>query len=151
VESKYAPHRIRRIIGLHLASSGYVEAMNLSITQAGFYEKLGLADPASFITIHNTSNESLNLMRPEMIIPTLDTVRRNVFRKQEDLRMFEFGKAYTQKDGIPCEKEYLIITQTGKPYQGNWISGNPASADYFSLKGVVENLLLRLGVDEGTW
>lgn len=151
VESKFAPHRIRKIIGQHLASSGYVEAMNLSLTQPGYYDKVKVADPATFITIHNTSNESLNLMRPEMIIPTLDTVRRNVFRKQEDLRMFEFGKAYTQKDGSPSEKEYLVIAQTGKPFHENWITGNPSSADYFSLKGVVENLLLRIGVRGGNW
>lgn len=149
IESKFAPHRIRKLIGHHLAALGYVEAMNLSLTQPGYYEKTNFTDPSQWVTIHNTSNESLNLMRPDMVIPTLETVRRNVFRKQEDLRMFEFGKVYFQNDGMPGEKEYLVITLTGKPNNENWISGNPANADYFGVKAVVENLLNRLGITSG--
>jgi len=81
-----------------------------------------------------------------MIIPTLETIKRNVNRKQEDLRLFEFGKSYGQQDGNPFEQEHLVITITGKQNPASWLSTSPRSLDYFALKEMVLALFNRLGI-----
>jgi phenylalanyl-tRNA synthetase beta chain len=120
--------------------------MNMSLTQPSFYK--GLDAPASeqWITIHNTSNESVNLLRPEMIIPTLETIKRNVNRKQEDLRLYEFGKSYLQANDDPQETEHLIIALVGEQEAVHWQNGNTREVDFFSIKSHVHALLNRMGI-----
>lgn len=146
IEPKDAPHRMRRLIGQFLASNGFLEAMNMSLTQPAFYEGVEWTDKASWVTIHNTSNESQNLLRPEMLIPTMETLRRNVHRQQDDLRMFEFGRSYAQEKEMPVEKEHLIIAMNGLETPGDWIKGEGRKVDFFTLKAIVHSLLSRLGI-----
>ncbi|HJW30266.1 MAG TPA: phenylalanine--tRNA ligase subunit beta, partial [Saprospiraceae bacterium] len=146
IEAKDNPHRYRRLIGQYLADHGFLECMNMSLTQPGYYKHLLWTDPDQWVTIHNTSNESLNLLRPDMIIPTLEMIQRNVNRKQEDLRFFEFGKTYSHQNGNPEEVEHLVISMTGKENAASWLNPTPRSVDYFSIKEMVSSLLRRFGV-----
>jgi phenylalanyl-tRNA synthetase beta chain len=146
IESKENPHRFRTIIGNFLASNGYLECMNMSLTSPAYYKDIPWSKPEQWVTIHNTSNESLNLMRPEMIIPTLETIKRNVNRKQEDLKLFEFGKSYGQENGNPFEQEHLIVVVMGKQTPASWLSTSPRALDYFALKEIVLALFNRLGI-----
>lgn len=160
VESRRVPHRMRRRIGDFLAARGYLEAMNMSLTQPGFYARVNWVNRESWVTIHNTSNESQNLLRPEMIVPMLETIRRNINRKQSDLRLFEFGKSYRQVNEIPDENEHLLLTLSGHVHPDHWKTGAARSVDFFTLKSDIHALLQRLGihnwrqetlVNEGPW
>jgi len=146
IEPKYSLHKLRRLVGNFLASKGFLETMNMSLTSPAFYKGIEWTDERKWVTIHNTSNESLNLLRPEMLIPTLETLKRNVSRKQEDLRLFEFGKAYLQANELPLEQEYLVMTMTGQQQSAHWQTGAARAIDFFSLKALVHHLLLRLGI-----
>ena len=146
IESRFAPHRMRRLIGQFFSSRGFLETMNMSLTQPSYYKGLDIADPSQWVTIHNTSNESVNLLRPEMIIPTLETIRRNVNRKQEDLRLYEFGNSYLQNDGQPKETEHLVITLVGRQQPVHWENANNKTVDFFSIKSEVNALLSRIGI-----
>jgi len=146
IEAKDNPHRYRTLIGNFLAASGYLECMNMSLTSPAYYKDISWVNSKNWVTIHNTSNESLNLMRPEMIIPTLETIKRNVNRKQEDLKLFEFGKSYGQKNGDPFENEHLMIAIIGKQSPASWLSPSPRALDYFSLKEIMLALFQRLGI-----
>jgi phenylalanyl-tRNA synthetase beta chain len=146
IEPRFNAHRMRRLIGQFMASNGFLETMNMSLTQPVYYAGIEWTDSANWVTIHNTSNESINLMRPDMLLPTLETVKRNVNRKQEDLRLFEFGKSYAQKNELPNETEHLVITMTGQQHPSGWQTGSGRVVDFFTIKAVVHSLLLRLGI-----
>ncbi len=146
IESRFAPHRMRRLIGQFLSSRGFFEMMNLSLTQPQFYKDIEGMDRKKWVTIHNTSNESLNLMRPEMVIPILETVRRNQNRKQNNLRLFELGSSYANDNGNPQEQEHLMLVLTGQQHADNWQSGTGKEVDFFSIKSAVNGLLSRLGI-----
>ncbi len=146
IESRHALHRMRRLIGQFLSSRGFLESMNMSLTQPSYYKGLNVVDAKQWVTIHNTSNESLNLLRPEMIIPTLETIRRNVNRKHEDLRLFEYGKTYLQGDDHPVETEHLVIVLIGRQQPVSWQNGNSQAVDFFSIKSEVHALLSRTGI-----
>nr|MDQ3017672.1 phenylalanine--tRNA ligase subunit beta [Bacteroidota bacterium] len=146
IESRFAPHRMRRLIGQFLASRGFFEMMNLSLTQPQYYKDIDLIDRNTWVTIHNTSNESLNLMRPEMVIPILETIRRNHNRRQDDLRLFEFGNSYANENGEPREKEHLMLALTGQGHLDHWQSGLGKEVNFFTMKSAVNGLLTRLGI-----
>lgn len=150
MESRFALHRMRRLIGQLLSSKGFLECMNMSLTSPAYYKGLDAPDANSWVTIHNTSNESLDLLRPEMIIPTLETIRRNVNRKQDDLRLYEFGKSYHQHQGLPSETEHLVISLVGQQQPVHWQNKNTNAVDFFSLKSEVHALLSRLGISDWT-
>ncbi len=146
VESRWSAHRMRRMLGQYLVSNGYCEMMNMSMTQPMFYQDFEWMDPAQYVTIHNTSNESLNLLRPEMIVPVLETIRRNINRRQESLRLFEFGKSYRQIKEMPEETEHLVLAMTGHARDAGWQTGEAINSDFFSIKAVVHAVLGRLGI-----
>lgn len=148
IEPKYALHKIRRLIGNDLAAKGFLEMMNMSLTQPAYYKDIDWMETSHWVTIHNTSNESLNLLRPEMLVPTLETLRRNVSRKLEDLRLFEFGKSYQQVNELPVETEYLVITMTGQEQSAHWHHGASRPIDFFTLKAQVHTLMVRFGIKE---
>jgi len=149
VEPKFAPHRMRRLIGQFLAARGCLEAMNLSLTQPAWYKQAGIGDPATWVTIFNTSNESLNLLRPDMLLPMLDTLRRNVNRKQDNVRLYEFGRTYKKSGDLPSEAERLVIALTGRPHDEHWMTGDPGPVNVFAIKELVQSLLRRVGIR--TW
>lgn len=148
LDTKCAPHRMRRLVGQFLADQGFLEAMNLSLTQPAFYLQGGTSRKEEWVTIFNTSNESLNLLRPDMIIPMLDTLRRNISRKQENVRLFEFGRTYHKAGSLPTEREHLAVLMTGRPHDESWAGGDPGPVDFFALKALVDALLHRLGIRE---
>lgn len=146
IESRLSPHRIRRTIGQFLSSRGYLEMMNMSLTQPSYYNEFNPEERHHWVTIHNTSNESLNLMRPEMIRPALETIRRNLNRKQENLRLYEFGSSYRNQEGIPSEKEHILMALCGQEGPDHWLTGEGRTVDFFSLKKEVNGLFARLGI-----
>lgn len=146
IEPRHVSHRIRRLLGGFLASRGFLEAMNMSLTQPGYYKGLELTDREQWVTIHNTSNESQNLLRPEMIVPMLETVKRNINRKQDNIRLFEFGRSYHQEDGKPFETEHLLVVISGDHHPDHWQTGNAKPVDFFTLKAEVNALLHRAGI-----
>jgi phenylalanyl-tRNA synthetase beta chain len=147
IEPRHAKHRFRRLLGHFLSSRGFSEMMNMSLTQPAYYRDLTPYNH-HWVTIHNTSNESLNLLRPEMVVPVLETIKRNINHQQVDMRLYEFGRTYSQHEGNPVEKEHLVISMSGHQNQDHWQAGPKSPFDFFSLKGTVDSLLYRIGIHQ---
>jgi phenylalanyl-tRNA synthetase beta chain len=64
------------------------------------------------------------------------------------LKIFELGRAFYPRKGqeLPEEVELLSGLITGRREEESWAKTN-AEVDFFDLKGVVETLLYKLGVD----
>jgi phenylalanyl-tRNA synthetase beta chain len=86
-------------------------------------------------------------MRPEMLLSTLLSVQYNHNRQQKDLRLFEFGQSYKQKDGSFYESEKLTITLTGAEEKESWLKPQK-STNYYSLKKIVLEVLEALGIQK---
>jgi len=82
---------IKNLLADMLVAKGFYEMMNLSITQSAKYNAALPGMENSFVEINNTSNINLDIMRPEMLIPILDTASYNQNRQQNDLKLFEVG------------------------------------------------------------
>jgi phenylalanyl-tRNA synthetase beta chain len=73
-------------------------------------------------------------------------VQFNINRQQQDLRFFEFGNQYHKTAEGTTQKATLGIMVTGKQLQNNWLI-SAYKSDFFFLKGIVNSLLNRLGLN----
>lgn len=127
-----------------LVASGYSEAMGLSLHRRDYYPE----DDASLVQLQSSVNTYLTVMRQEMLLGTLEIVAHNLNHKNNDLRLFEFGKTYlatpTENKATYSEQSHLTLLLTGNYYEVWRQKSSPFS--YFDLKEVVEKIWQRLGI-----
>jgi phenylalanyl-tRNA synthetase beta chain len=94
------------------------------------------------------------VMRQTLLFGGLESVVYNQNRKNSDIRFFEFGNIYltdkTTSAGNPLEKyseeKHLSLFLTGNIQKEIWNSGEH-SADFYDLKGYVNTILVKTGID----
>lgn len=144
IPAKYPdPYVVQNQIADLLIGRGFSEMMGLSLTRSSELEAVG-ADSSSFVRINNTSNVDLNIMRPNMILSGMETLSHNLNRRQDYLRLFEFGKEYKTTDEGFEEQKALCIHMTGKE-QSHWMSAG-RNTDFYALKTAVHVVLERMGI-----
>ncbi|MGB3799809.1 MAG: phenylalanine--tRNA ligase subunit beta [Lewinella sp.] len=137
------PNALRELIGDLLAANGFLEMMALSLSESRYYE-----DRSHLISINNTSNVHLDVMRPDLLYSALDAVRHNHSFSQRDLRLFEFGRSYGLEGEDYREVNHLSLTFTGRRHPESWLSSNDDErAGFYTLKAAVKLVLDRLGID----
>ncbi len=123
-----------------LTDLGCYECVTYSFASAADYEKLNLPSDDKLlrmVRILNPLGEDQALMRTSPVPDILKVTESNLNRKVKDIRLFESGRVYFPNDGIdelPEERKYISIALCGE------------EEDFFSLKGVVENLLDAFGI-----
>lgn len=138
------PVHVKESIGQLLTSKGYSEMMNLSLIQSQTYEKVLPSYMSDLVYINNTSNIHLDVMRPEMLLPALQTVLYNQNRQRKRLKYFEIGREYKTNGEEMLETDKLILVLTGSIEQQNW-NGINREASFFDLRRMVDELLLKTG------
>lgn len=146
------PEALRSHISDFLAANGFNEIMNNSLTRKAWYNGLETYPEQACVEIVNPLSSDLGVMRQSLIPGALEAVAYNVKRQVRNLRMFEYGSVYSRKtegDGTTLESytEYpcFCITMSGSP-EKSWRS-EAGKGSYFRLKGYLELLLSRFGVD----
>jgi len=130
---------LRDKLSERLIGKGYHEIMGLSLVTAHQAEAVSSSDGRENVSVNNTSNIDLNIMRPDMLLSMLNTVSYNFNRQQNDLKLFEFGKTYHKTDDFK-ETEYLAMIQTGIINNKAW-QGENESSDIYSIKRLVNEIL----------
>ena len=146
------PEAIRNNISNFLASNGFVEPMNNSLTKGEYYEGLQTWPAERSVHIVNPLSSDLNVMRQTLILNGLEVIAYNINRQIPSLKIFEYGSVYQrlpEKEGTTLEgyEEHpcFSLLMTGTP-EKSWRVEAPKS-NYFQLKGYVELLLRRYGAD----
>ena len=145
-------YQLKNIISDLLAANGFSEVMNNSLTKASYYEGLTTFNPANTVMLYNPLSADLGAMRQSLLFCGLENVAYNINRKNQNLKLFEFGKAYTfhPKEGIDPQKQYkeenmLSLFITGNKNVTTW-NAKEAKTDFFYLKAYCEMILNRLGL-----
>ena len=98
------------------------------------------------VVMLNPLSNDLEVMRQSLLFSGLEAVSHNINRKRNDLKLFEFGKTYHQFSDRREEHKHLSLFVTGNKSEERWNSlANPS--DFFYLKGIVETVLQRLGLN----
>lgn len=95
------------------------------------------------VLIDNPLRTDENLMCPSLIPNILKVIIWNINRDTYDLKIFELGKVFSSQG----EKKVLLGAVAGNYRQPDW-RNKATSANLYDLKGVVEKLLLELGITD---
>jgi phenylalanyl-tRNA synthetase beta chain len=138
------PEVTRVKIASLLSGQGYSEILTNSLTNSQYFDKEGEAD-ASLVRILNYNSIDLNAMRPSLLQSGLEVIRYNINRRQRDLKLYEFGKVYSQNEnGKYQEKNKLVIYLTGNAAGETWQQKSEKAA-YHNLANAVQQVLAALG------
>lgn len=124
-----------------LTGAGFTEMMGLSLVDQKYIE----ANDA-LVTINNTSNTTLNIMRPSMVYSALETVAYNQNRQQNSLKVFENGRSYQKNGADFIEQDHLSMTIVGNYQPESWNVGKLRKVNFYDLKSYVHMVLGKLGL-----
>ena len=139
-QGKYSPwQKFKSTINSTMLALGLSEIMTYSFISPKYYDKILMPVDHPLrksITISNPLGEDTSIMRTVALPSMLEILARNYNNRNPAAALFELATEYipTQEDKLPIEKNTLIAG----------IYGN--NADYFTAKGIVEQLLERLSV-----
>jgi phenylalanyl-tRNA synthetase beta chain len=137
-----------------LVAAGLREALTYSLTNLQTVAAFEGAeqDPAEFLHLENPLSQERNVLR-RAILPELLTVVAANLHERRRVCLFETGRVIHPTDALlPDEPRRLAIAMAGDRVPTSWQDAEPAPIDFFDLKGVLEALLRRLGVErEVVW
>ncbi|MEO7924136.1 MAG: phenylalanine--tRNA ligase subunit beta [Chitinophagaceae bacterium] len=143
IEENYDREIYREKVANYLVGQGFNEKMTNSITNAAYFSEDELK---SMVTMINSLSAELNVLRNSLFETSLEVVAHNLNHKNNSLRLFEFGKAYsTAGPGKYTETEKLCIVITGNKNGDSW-KQKTTSFDFYSLKGTIDAVLKLLAV-----
>jgi len=134
------------------AGLGLNEVLNYSFHSPLHYDRLRLPPDHAWrfaLKIKNPLSEEMSLMRTALLPGLIEVLSYNQRRGQERIYLFETGAIFTPQPGetLPIEPKHLGIAITGPRYPLHWRWGKKrASADFYDLKGIIEELFRRLHV-----
>ncbi|MEN8900761.1 MAG: phenylalanine--tRNA ligase subunit beta [Nonlabens sp.] len=144
--SKLENNRLQNIVAQQLVGQGFLEMMANSLTSEKNHMITEQISPKNEVRMLNPLSSDLAVMRQSLIYGGLEAIAHNLNRKQENLRLFEFGSSYHQyQERQFTENKHLSIITTGNTSDQTWNSATQP-ADFFYLKGAVIAVLKRLGI-----
>ncbi|MAZ26264.1 MAG: phenylalanine--tRNA ligase subunit beta [Cytophagaceae bacterium] len=142
---RYEDHKLQNIVGDQLAALGLNEILNNSLTSPAYAALTDTLKAEHNVTMLNPLSQDLSVMRQSMLFSGLEAVVYNLNRRQESLKLFEFGKTYHQFGENREEFKHLSILLTGNQNDESWTSPTqPVS--FFYLRGIVDAVLGQLGL-----
>jgi phenylalanyl-tRNA synthetase beta chain len=118
VEEDYKSETLKEKISSVLTGVGFTEILTNSITNAAYFTEEELQGAVKLL--NNLSSE-LNMLRPSMLHTALEVIAFNLNRKNNNLRLFEFGKTYsTTGVGMYNEVAHLCLYATGQVAENHW-------------------------------
>ncbi len=134
--------KLREKLSNILAGMGFNEMLNNSITHSAYYTE---AEMERAVKMLNNLSAELDTLRPTMLETGLETAARNLNHKNDNLRLFEFGKTYTKNGHAYQEDDHLALFTSGMINEASW-NRKETEADFYFLKGVVEAVRVQSGI-----
>ena len=136
---------LENIVANQLTTLGFNETMANSLTKeeySSFSENL----KSEFnVTMLNPLSNDLKVMRQSLLFSGLESISYNLNRKNNSLKLYEFGKTYHKYEKGYQEDKHLTIFVSGARTKDSWTSLTQNS-EFFYLKGIVMSILERIGV-----
>ncbi len=136
--SKITPeqHFEKKMVDI-MVSQGFYETMTFSFISPKSYEKLAFGDDKkNSVVLTNPLGEDTSVMRTSMLPSMMTVTSTNVASRNLSARLFEIGRVFTPTgEELPVEEDVMGFCAYG------------ADEDFYTVKGVVEELLDDLVID----
>lgn len=137
----------RRIVRRFLEGAGLYQAVTYSLTseeKAGQYA-LEKREP---IKLSMPMSEDRSRLRLSIVPQLLEVLKYNLARQMDSVAVYEIGSVFLANgsDELPEEREHVAAAVTGLWHVHSW-QGEKKPVDFFVLKGILEGLFARLGLE----
>ncbi len=125
-----------------LYGMGFDQIQTFSFISPKYYNKIRMAEDSILrksVVISNPLGEDTSVMRTTALPSMMEVVARNINFSNEDVRLFEMATTYIPQEGdnvLPKENKVITLAAYGK------------DEDFYSLKGVIENILESAGIEK---
>ncbi|MCR4924741.1 MAG: phenylalanine--tRNA ligase subunit beta [Clostridiales bacterium] len=131
--------KLQRTVNETLLGCGLTEISTYSFISPKAYDKIELPKNSPLrecVVISNPLGEDTSVMRTTAVPTILDVLSRNYNYRNQSAELFEIATTYKSNgtEELPDENQVITIGMYGKDY------------DFFTIKGIVEELLLKVGV-----
>ena len=137
--------KVENSIADQLTSLGFHETMSNSLTKEAYTSLSESLSSDHNVEMINPLSNDLKVMRQSMLFGGLETISYNINRKNNSLKLFEFGKTYHSYDNEFQEQKHLSLLVSGNRHRESW-SIHHKTSDFFYLKGIVTTIFDRLGL-----
>ena len=145
-EIDFTPFAYKEKISNTLVGQGFCEIFTNSIANSAWYSEEVLSTAVKML---NNLSAELNVMRPSMLETGLQSVAFNLNRKNNNIRLFEFGKTYQTTDvGKYFETDHLALYVSGNS-EASW-KQKPVASDIYLLKGLAKSIFQLMGLEAVT-
>lgn len=137
---------------LWLAGRGFNEIITNSLQN----KEIAYLSSSDVVEVMNPISKDMAALRTSLIPNMLEVIRNNINHQIKNLNLFEVGKTYykfpqensKQENGEKYkEEEKIILAKSGIANFPIWAE-NDRFADIFDIKGEIEDLLLKFGLDK---
>jgi len=136
--AKYS--KVKRKAKEILTHSGFLEVINYSFVSHGLHNIIGAKDKKGIVLLNPLTEEQI-VMRDSLMPSLLENLRRNLLKKNEEIRIFELAPVYIpQGEKLPAENWKVSGLMYGLRWEESW-NYPKDQVDFYDVKGVVEKLL----------
>lgn len=107
----------------------------------------GVVDPESIVQVLNPTSIDQSLLRPSLLPGLLQVAKYNFDHQNGDVSIFEMGKIHFREGEQFKEQAVVGILLMGLEGPHHW-DRKPQLVDFFLLKGILENVLTHLRIEE---
>lgn len=144
------PEKYQNMASDYLSDNGFAEGMNNSLTKSSYYLADENYDEKTLVRMLNPLSSDLDVLRQTLLFGSLENLVYNINRKESNVKLYEFGKAYQFKNPEAetvtkryYEEKHLGIIVSGKEKPENW-NNDAKEVDFFYLKSLVHRILTKL-------
>lgn len=137
-----------------MISCGFSEVVTYSFVHPRVFDLMNLPQDSKFrnaVQLQNPLSEEQSVMRTVLVPSLLEVLQKNLNRRAQSGTIFEISRVFYPQEGQPLPEEVPVLAAVAYGHtQKTWNQpGRPM--DFFFLKGVVEQLLAGLGVQNVTF
>jgi phenylalanyl-tRNA synthetase beta chain len=143
--SRTEDYKIQNIVANLLTGNGFNEMMANSLTTPSYIALSENLNETNNVLILNPLSNDLSAMRQSLLFSGLEAVSFNINRRNNDLKLFEFGNTYHKLLSGNQENKHLTLFMSGNATAESWSSAQKPS-DFFLFKAYVIAILNRLGL-----
>jgi phenylalanyl-tRNA synthetase beta chain len=132
----------------YLVNNGFYECQSISLGSSDFYINNAIHNDSKSVKVMNGLSPDHNTMRQTLLFSMLENAAYNQKRKQNDLKLFEFGNVYFRNDALEMPYEQnrqLALLISGQVFPEN-AYGFKLKANFDVLKSYALQVLNNLGI-----
>ncbi|MCH2174900.1 MAG: phenylalanine--tRNA ligase subunit beta [Lentisphaeria bacterium] len=138
----YAVENVRN----NLVGLGFDECVHVAVTS----EKDALAatdyKTEELVRIDNPLGQEYAIMRPSVMPSLVATIERNIAHGNHDIKLFEIGKGFAQREGRELEELEICMVISGLTHPDQYSSQLKEEIDFYDVSGAIVDLFDSLGL-----